>query len=122
MHHPETYFVTKTNGPRPAGRPDECFYCRLPVGSAHAEGCVLRKRTIVMIAEIEVLVEVDQLSAAGVIERGFNEGSWCADNLLGWIENAQRADKCLCDLAKVVFLREATETDEKRHSYRLEDV
>jgi hypothetical protein len=122
MDHPESYTVTETNGPRPAGKPDQCFYCHRPIGQNHADDCVLRKRTVVMVLEIEVLVEVDQHRAAGAIERGFNEGTWCMDNALEGLENARRTGMCLCDLGKLVFLREATPKDEKRHNYKLEDI
>ena len=33
--------VTPERGPRPAGRPDECFYCRRPLGAEHEPACVM---------------------------------------------------------------------------------
>lgn len=113
MQHPETHLVTKDNGPRPAGKPDQCFYCNHPLGSEHREDCVTRQRTVVVRYAIEVTICVPEDWDEGTINFHRNDSTWCADNL---IEELQRcpADRCLCDVAKAEFVREATREDEER--------
>jgi hypothetical protein len=36
------WIVTPECGPRPAGKPDECFYCRAAMGADHNIGCPFR--------------------------------------------------------------------------------
>ena len=36
------WVVTAECGPRPAGKPDECFYCRAAMGDDHNIGCPFR--------------------------------------------------------------------------------
>jgi hypothetical protein len=48
MNHPETYIVTEKNGPRPAGPPDECFYCGQKIGQKHKSDCVCRDRSVMV--------------------------------------------------------------------------
>ena len=38
----------KDDGIRPAGRPDECFYCRQKVGEPHGQKCVIVNKLVEM--------------------------------------------------------------------------
>lgn len=124
MIHKESFIVTKTNGPRPAGKPGHCFYCGIHVGHEHAKNCICRKRTIIMKAEIEVLMEMGEdpnIYTEAYINHKFDgEGTYCMDNIIEMIETA-RGDSCLCGNAKMTYLREASEKDEKRHNYESEN-
>ncbi len=118
MKHPELYKVTKRNGPRPAGRQDECFYCRHLIGGDHAPGCVCRQKTVMVNITVPVLVEVPEWFEGADIVKYFT-GTYCADNFLASIAHqAKTREGCLCGVAKVEFLREATEEDEKAIKYR----
>lgn len=79
------------DGIRPAGRPDECFYCRRRVGEEHKRDCVM----VTKLVEYAVVATVgDQRFEARWVKDvpyGWdadmcnfhkNEGSWCADNFL----------------------------------------
>ena len=47
------------------------------------------------------------------IEHRYNQGSWCADNLLAYIERWQNVTgKCMCSNTVSKFIREATIEDE----------
>lgn len=51
--------VTKDDhGIRPAGKPDECFYCHSKVGEPHGRDCVTITKRVRLKATIEFEVEV----------------------------------------------------------------
>lgn len=106
----ETQRVTQEHGPRPAGRPDQCFYCGQPVGEDHQPDCVMRERTVVIEWTIRMVVKVPESFTQENIEFKYNGSSYCNDNLLSYLD---KEDCCLCQRSKVIFVREATEQDEK---------
>ena len=114
MDHPETHLVTDDNGPRPAGEPSECFYCHQPVGEAHADDCVCRKRTVVVRATIDITVPVPESWDVDAIEFHRNESSWCAGNVVNDLNRCDRdeAQGCLCSVANFDYIREATVEDD----------
>jgi len=107
MDEPQTHIVTAENGPRPAGKPDECFYCRQPIGAEHATDCVCRTRTVVIRYIIEAVQRVPASWDAGTIAFHRNESSWCATNLLDELCDLD----CICPFTKAEFIREATAAD-----------
>jgi hypothetical protein len=84
--------LTDDYGIRPAGAPDECFYCRSKVGELHSPECT------VIVKKIEMLVlatlpdktvhygrwarDVPHHWNQDMCEFSVNQGTWCADNLL----------------------------------------
>ena len=74
-------------GIRPAGKPDECFYCRRKVGRRHTRACVMvdARRTYRIIRDGRDIGtwEVDEPACWDAHERAFhkNESSWCANNM-----------------------------------------
>jgi hypothetical protein len=80
------------DGIRPAGRPNECFYCRQRVGKPHARDCVCIKKRVELkvtatLPDGEVLTGFWQLDEphhadAGNIEYHKNKSSWCASNFV----------------------------------------
>lgn len=113
MNHPETHLVTASHGPRPAGRPDRCFYCGQMVGREHKLDCVMRERTVVIEVTLQVPIAVPESWDAGAIEFRYGDSSWCADNLIDLLENCT-GKHCLCGYFESRFLREATAGDEQR--------
>lgn len=122
MIRPSTHAVTPTHGPRPAGKPDECFYCKAPVGDVHQPDCVMRVRTVMITYQIEILEEVpEDWTEAQMLFRK-NEGAWCADNLLPLIERQNKAIEstkikinevaesggCWCPVVTAKSMRDAT--------------
>jgi hypothetical protein len=126
----ETVKVTAENGPRPAGKLDECFYCHQPIGAPHLGDCVCRERTVVVEVSVEILMKVPAFWGSSDISFSLNEGSRCADNSIGLIE--QQAARfstltitegcgsvgpCFCASTRHSFLREATEEDHERFAW-----
>lgn len=129
----------KDDGIRPAGKPDQCFYCRQRVGNPHALDCVIVEKLIEMRVEATVNGRV-YLGVWRLKEPHYwtkessefhkNESSWCAgslmrerdsgsvtweDGLVVWDELAKVGD-CLCEALNFKFLRvvDATPTRERR--------
>jgi len=112
MRHSESYLVTKENGPRPAGNPDECYYCKQKIGTEHRADCVCRKRTILIEATMLILQDIPEAWDESDIDTYYNESSSCSNNL---VDN--RYEDCLCPWTRVKYMREANIEDEKEHSY-----
>lgn len=109
MKHEETYAVTPTHGPRPAGKPTECFYCHVQVGGTHKTDCPCRVRTVVMRYTFEVVIPYSEDADVGAITFSRNESSWCANNALRELE---KRNDCWCSGFTAEFVRDATAEDE----------
>ena len=87
---------------RPARMDGTCFYCREPVGGHHRYECVLNNRPV----RIRMTFEWDAVhpisSTKEQIEFGYNEGTWCADNIYAVLEAAGRPG-CLCSAHDLRF-------------------
>lgn len=110
---------------RPAGPPDRCFYCNQPHGGQHAQGCVIRSRTVVVSTTIEWVIDVPEDWDAEMIEFSRNDGSRCSDNdvsdLREMIDRMKAEGKCSCALIRTKFLREATAEDEQDCAWPQDD-
>lgn len=80
----------------------------------------MRKRTCIVRFSVELLQEMPDYKTPDDIVNYFNESTYCMDNAATQIELAMKVN-CLCDIATVDFVREATAEDEKRHGYVNED-
>lgn len=128
------------DGIRPAGEPDACFYCGAKVGQPHGRDCVVPERTIVCKLAIEYTVQIPANWDTDMFEFHRNESSWCTNNALKELDGVLRyrarqgglvlaADDryvidCndyidMCTVARVEFVREATEADEQRDGIAL---
>jgi hypothetical protein len=110
---------------RPAGKPDECFYCQAKVGEQHKSECVLRRRTVVVRMTIEHVIDVPEDWDASNIEFHRNESSWCANNAKADLDRVfDRADQdgatCLCGRVHYEYVREATTEDEAVNGVRVD--
>src|SRR5580700_10927309 len=106
------------DGIRPAGRSDECFYCRSRVGQEHARDCTIVTKVI----EMSVVVDLDGYTARGVwtltvphewdedmCNSHKNESSWCSGNILHererreirWLDGAEPWPVLEAHVAKV---------------------
>lgn len=109
-------------GIRPAGKPTECFYCHEPKGGTHKPDCVIRQRTVVVEVRLELVLSEPEGWSQEDIESHFNASSSCQSNIAGYIEQLRDRIGCLCGLADVSFLREATADDEKRQLLFVERI
>jgi len=96
---------------RPAGKQDECFYCGEKVGSEHKQDCVIRSRTVVVDFTIRMVVDVPESWDKEDIEFKYNDGCWCADNLINLLDRENNG--CLCPHVVAECIREATQEDEE---------
>lgn len=99
---------------RPAGKPGECFYCKVPTGGTHGPDCVLRTRTVVVELKIGLVMTMPESFDAGRIEFLLNESSSCQSNILNDLAALDGRIDCPCGLIAATYLREATEEDEER--------
>ena len=128
------------NGIRPAGRPDECFYCNARVGSKHAHDCVVVTRRVEVrvratLPSGDVFEGTWQLDTpyfwdAAQVEFHHNESSWCASNLLdecdkgtvAWdagdpwsdLEALHGGGDCLCQRLDFTFQRVVDGTPKRK--------
>lgn len=107
------HWVVGEYGIRPVGSPDHCLYCGERRGSIHKSDCVIRRRTVVVLATIEYVIDVPESWDSDAIEFQRNDGSWCANNMLQELE-ALTEHGCLCERTSFAYLREADAEDEQR--------
>lgn len=92
------------DGIRPAGRQDECFYCRQKVGHPHSQTCVIVQKRVRVRYTFEVDINVPYAWGKEQIEFHRNDSSWCADNAIQELEN-QAEQGCLCPRFSAEFVR-----------------
>lgn len=116
---------------RPAGKPDECFYCNQKMGWQHKPGCVILQKSVVIRVTLQVVVDVPRDWKKDNIESKYNDSSWCASSFVGDLERwRERVDaigeenakaqglygslgQCLCPVFEADFVRDATEDDHR---------
>ena len=104
LKHP---VVTKDDdGIRPAGKPDECFYCGAKIGQNHKLDCVTIARNVVVEYSFMLTVDVPQTWDKDAIESHRNEGTWCANNALTELLNLSEEKGCLCGTMKCSYIGE----------------
>ena len=117
-------------GIRPAGKPDQCFYCGQRVGFLHQHDCIMVRKLV----ELSVTVNTSDGRTlhgsfqellpyswdASQVDFYKNEGSWCASNYLShrgpttwdegpaawqeWLATVD-AESCLCADLDFAFVR-----------------
>lgn len=92
------------DGIRPAGKPDECFYCDRKVGEEHGRDCVVIHRKITVRYCFELEVEVPHFWKTEDFLRHRNEGGWCASNAIDAIEKAHGENGCPCPFFQAEFV------------------
>jgi hypothetical protein len=75
------------DGIRPAGKPDECFYCHQKVGQPHGPECVVVHKKVRVRVTMEIEMEVPASWDDDAIEFHYNDGTWCANNIVGLIQD-----------------------------------
>ena len=110
-----TKLVTPTNGPRPAGKPDRCFYCGELIGNEHKPSCPCRVKVVQLKVELILPVVVPEYWDADAVDFHFNDSSWCADNianeLVRYMEAKSYEAGCLCSSFEGTFIRDAEPED-----------
>lgn len=102
--YPQTE-CTPDHGPRPAGRPDYCFFCGVKVGTLHVVMCAMNivyvDVPLVLIVEPDDGQEPEGHTFEGRVPQDwsrdeimwrFNESTWCTSNVI---------DVCRCRDPKI---------------------
>ena len=96
------------DGIRPAGKPDECFYCHQRVGSEHLRSCVTLGKMVRIRMTVEYEVSKPFDWSPSDIEFHLNDSSWCANNAIDDLDDYFNSDDpkapCMCGNAKFEFL------------------
>lgn len=71
----------KDDGIRPAGPPDQCFYCHAKVGNPHAQNCVAVKKVVRMRFVVEIDTEQPFSWTNEHIEEFEKHEGYCLQNL-----------------------------------------
>ena len=104
------------DGIRPAGKPDQCFYCEGREGEPHAQDCVIVSKVIIARYIIEIPVRVPHYWGKDDFEFHRNESSSCANNVIEFdMAKAVGSDGCLCSLMQTEWVREH-DTTPVRHT------
>lgn len=101
--------VVNDDGIRPAGRPDECFYCHQRIGAEHERDCVIVQKKIKARYVFEVELLIPHFWDAETFEFHRNESSWCARNGIGELERAYEED-CPCSQFRAEWIEEVDTT------------
>ncbi len=114
-----SYPLVKENdtGIRPAGKPDECFYCGSKVGEPHKHGCVTVVKKVKLKATIEYEKEVPADWDDEQIYYHYNLGTWCANNIVDdlkdYIDELNEYNDCLCHHSEIEVIEEQKMNDIK---------
>jgi hypothetical protein len=106
------------NGVRPAGKPDECFYCHEKVGN-HKNDCVCVEKAIIIELKVKLIVTVPNYWNTSNIEFKYNGSSHCLGNEIKQLfqENEKIESECFtCHRSSVEFIGDASIEDIKRLS------
>lgn len=119
---PKDWIVTK-NATRPAGMPDECFYCREKMGASHKASCVLRDRTVLVKVSFSLVWTQPESFDEEMIEFVNTGNSICASNLLDTIEKVGEGclSGCMCRHTNIEVIREATKEDEHTFGFKWDE-
>lgn len=109
-------------GIRPAGDSDKCFYCGKYIGEQHKEDCVIRNRTVVVEMTMKLVLAVPESWDEELINFRYNEGTWCASNIIDEIERLDKVLGCICGITKFNYIGEATAMDEDKFKIYAEEL
>jgi hypothetical protein len=105
------------DGIRPAGLPDECFYCREKIGRLHSTYCVMIRKEVELEASFRSSMmtlsfrqEVPHFWDDAAIVFRYNESTWCADSLEVFCDGLKKTlsisdSDCLCSVTTVRLVR-----------------
>jgi len=89
------------DGIRPAGNPNECFYCRQKIGQEHKEDCAVVTKEVIMEYSIQIPIRVPYHWDEENMNFHKNGSSWCANNAIrevwDFIKKLKKDGDCLCD-------------------------
>jgi len=112
--------TVRSSDARPAGKPNECFYCQQPVGQFHTEECVVPKRIVWIRMSIQYPIAVPASWDHEMIRHARNDSTWCASNAVDEVVNFENHKSCLCKHVEFEYVREATLLEQTEMDYLVE--
>jgi len=106
------------DGIRPAGNFDECFYCKQKIGTPHKFTCGMITHKVEMAFTVKVELDVPIANTIEDTEFRYNESSWCANNLITFLDDMIEKGQCLCSLTSAKFVRVTDPTPRGRRNVR----
>lgn len=98
-------------GIRPAGKPDQCFYCYSKIGQPHRADCVVVTKRVKIKATITIDIEVPHDWDKKMIEFHRNDGTWCSSNFANDVERYKASTgSCMCQETKIEFVEVVDDT------------
>ncbi len=101
------------DGIRPAGPPDECFYCQQKVGTSHKLDCVCVSKKVRLRYSFDVEIEVPHSWTPEQIEFHRGESSWCASNAITELQDMfpdTDGVACPCSIFDCTYIETIDET------------
>ena len=110
MLYPRLKLVKKEDT-RPAGKPDECFYCHKPIGAEHSLECVIRTRKVKIRLSTEMVLEVPESWEEENINFYLNESSSCMNSRVRELLRQKRLNhhQCWCGIIEGEYIGEISE-------------
>ena len=105
--------VENDDGIRPAGKPDECFYCQRKIGEDHQRNCVVVNKKVKVRWSFDVVIEVPHNWTAENVEFHYGESSWCASNAIAELQKqfpGEDGTPCPCSVFDCTYLETVDET------------
>ncbi|TXH51025.1 MAG: hypothetical protein E6Q97_19265 [Desulfurellales bacterium] len=116
MTHAMPTVLVDDDGIRPAGKPDECFYCQRKVGEQHQPDCVIVTKRVRIRYSFTIEETVPHHWTKEQIEFHRNYSTWCADNAIDRISEVANEHGCSCGFATAELVDVVDDTPtRKRH-------
>lgn len=95
-------------GIRPAGKPDECFYCHRKVGQEHGRECVIVNKKVKVRYIYTFEIDVPHFWDERMILFHRNDSTWCANNGISELEDYFAGDDkgCSCSNYECEFIED----------------
>ncbi len=90
------------------GTPDKCLYCKAATGGPHNEDCVCIQRPVKVRMTLDLVLTIPRGWTKEMAEFHWNDSSSCMDNIYDQIQRHIDAHGCLCGIAEVEFIEDAT--------------
>lgn len=105
--------IVKKNdyGIRPAGEPDECFYCGSKVGEPHKFNCAVVCKMTKLRATIDFEYPIPISWNKERIDFHYNLGTWCSNNIVDVLKEyieyiGENDEDCLCQHCKIEVIED----------------
>lgn len=111
MRYPGNVVSAEDTRARGYGVPTKCFYCDGVPGGPHDGTCVCLERPVKIKLTLDLVIAVPRAWTKEQAEFRWNESTYCMDNILDHVERHKEVLGCLCSVAKIEYIGEATQAE-----------